>query len=79
MKNGRTLEVKGLGFRGNYLGVILYEQLQELEDGTVLINETPLELEKVYTLATLDMFTFGYLFSYFKICSKTIFHARNDS
>lgn len=67
------LEVKGLGFRGNYLGAILYEQLQELEDGTVLINEKPLEFEKTYTLATLDMFTFGYFFPSLKFAPKQYF------
>ncbi|SDN99359.1 2',3'-cyclic-nucleotide 2'-phosphodiesterase/5'-or 3'-nucleotidase, 5'-nucleotidase family [Psychrobacillus sp. OK028] len=67
------LEVKGLGFRGNYLGAIIYEQLQELEDGTVLIKERPLELEKSYTLATLDMFTFGYFFPSLKFAQKQYF------
>ena len=65
-----TLEVKGLGFRGNYLGAILYEQLQELESGTVLVNDSPIKLEKVYTLATLDMFTFGYFFPSLKFAPK---------
>lgn len=67
------LEVKGLGFRGNYLGAILYEQLHELEDGTVIVNETPLELENIYTLATLDMFTFGYFFPSLKFAQKQYF------
>ena len=58
------LEVKGLGFRGKYLGIILYEQLIELENSIVLVNESPIELEKVYTLATLDMFTFGYFYPF---------------
>ena len=68
-----TLEVKGLGFRGNYLGAILYEQLQELESGTVLVNESPIKLERVYTLATLDMFTFGYFFPSLKFAPKQYF------
>lgn len=67
------LEIKGLGFRGKYLGAILYEQLHELEDGTVLVNEIPLELEKEYTLATLDMFTFGYFFPTLKLAQKQYF------
>lgn len=67
------LEVKGLGFRGNYLGAILYEKLQELEDGTVLVNEIPLEIEKIYTMATLDMFTFGYFFPSLKFAPKQYF------
>lgn len=68
-----TLEVKGLGFRGKYLGVILYEQLIELESGIVLVNESPIELEKVYTLATLDMFTFGYFYPSLKFAPKQYF------
>ena len=67
------LEVKGLGFRGKYLGSILYEQLQELDDGTVLVNELPIKLEKVYKLATLDMFTFGYFFPSLKFAQKEYF------
>ena len=67
------LEIKGLGFRGKYLGAILYEQLRELEDGVVLIKESPLALEKTYTLATLDMFTFGYFFPSLKFAPKNYF------
>ncbi|MEK3980740.1 metallophosphoesterase [Psychrobacillus sp. FSL K6-2836] len=67
------LEVKGLGFRGNFLGAILYEQLQELEDGSVLVDEKPLEHENIYTLATLDMFTFGYFFPSLKFAPKQYF------
>ena len=33
----------------------------------------PLELEKIYTLATLDMFTFGYFFPSLKFAQKQYF------
>ncbi|MDI2586496.1 bifunctional UDP-sugar hydrolase/5'-nucleotidase [Psychrobacillus sp. NEAU-3TGS] len=64
------LEVKGLGFRGKYLGAIIFEQLMEDEHGDVFIGDERLLLEKVYTLATLDMFTFGYFFPSFKFATK---------
>ncbi len=63
------LEVKGLGFRGKYLGAILFEQLEKVK-GTVFINGKPLQIEKTYTLATLDMFTFGYFFPSLKNADK---------
>lgn len=67
------LEVKGLGFRGKYLGVMLFEQLVEYEDGAVYVQGEPIHLEKTYTLATLDMFTFGYFFPSFKLAAKQYF------
>lgn len=67
------LEVKGLGFRGKYLGAILFEQLVEDEQGDIFIGGEALELKKVYTLATLDMFTFGYFFPSFKFATKEYF------
>jgi len=67
------LEVKGLGFRGKYLGAIIFEQLMENEQGDIFIGGERLLLEKVYTLATLDMFTFGYFFPSFKFATKEYF------
>lgn len=67
------LEVKGLGFRGKYLGAMLFEQLIENEKGNIFINGEALQLEKVYTLATLDMFTFGYFFPSLKFANKHYF------
>ena len=67
------LEVKGLGFRGKYLGAIIFEQLMEDEQGDIFIGGERLLLEKVYTLATLDMFTFGYFFPSFKFATKEYF------
>ncbi len=66
------LEVKGLGFRGKYLGSILFEHLREVE-GAIYINEKPLNIYASYKLATLDMFTFGYFFPSLKTMEKQYF------
>ncbi|MEK4521225.1 bifunctional UDP-sugar hydrolase/5'-nucleotidase [Psychrobacillus sp. FSL W7-1493] len=65
-----NLEVKGLGFRGKYLGAILYERIEEDVDGKPLIKGEPLMLNETYRLATLDMFTFGFFFPSFKTAKK---------
>ncbi|TQR18389.1 bifunctional metallophosphatase/5'-nucleotidase [Psychrobacillus vulpis] len=65
-----SLEVKGLGFRGKYLGAMQFEQLLEKENGDVYIQGDLLQLDKKYLLATLDMFTFGYFFPSFKFIEK---------
>ncbi|WP_342598729.1 bifunctional UDP-sugar hydrolase/5'-nucleotidase [Psychrobacillus sp. FSL H8-0483] len=68
-----SLEVKGLGFRGKYLGSMLYEQLVENEFGDLFIKDELLNLDNIYTLATLDMFTFGYFFPTLKFANKQYF------
>jgi 5'-nucleotidase len=55
------LEVKGLGFRGKVMGKMVYDGLS-VEDGIIYINGEVLQDEKQYMFATLDMFTFGFLF-----------------
>jgi 5'-nucleotidase len=65
------LEVKGLGFRGKVMGKMIYDGVEIIPDTIpgnklllkeVLINGEPLEPERVYTVGTIDMFTFGYLY-----------------
>ena len=65
-----NLEVKGLGFRGKYLGAILFEQVEQDMHGQLLIKGEPLTLHQTYRLATLDMFTFGSFFPSFKTAKK---------
>jgi 5'-nucleotidase len=55
------LEVKGLGFRGKVMGKMVYDGLT-IHEGKVYVNGELLQDEKQYTLGTLDMFTFGFLF-----------------
>ncbi|MBA2871472.1 2',3'-cyclic-nucleotide 2'-phosphodiesterase (5'-nucleotidase family) [Anoxybacillus calidus] len=67
----KTLQIKGLGFRGKIMGQMAYEGVQleteRLSDGLehiehIFINGEPLDLEKTYAVATIDMFTFGNLY-----------------
>ncbi|WP_391116679.1 MULTISPECIES: bifunctional metallophosphatase/5'-nucleotidase [unclassified Psychrobacillus] len=67
------LEVKGLGFRGEYLGTMQFEGLTEQNNGDVYVKGEIIQLEKTYALATLDMFTFGYFFPAFKFANKQYF------
>lgn len=65
------LEIKGLGFRGKVMGKMIYSGLEVTPDDIpgnklllkeVLVNGCPLEPERVYSVGTLDMFTFGYIY-----------------
>ncbi|MDM5157101.1 bifunctional UDP-sugar hydrolase/5'-nucleotidase [Bacillus sp. DX1.1] len=69
--NMEQLEVKGLGFRGKVMGKMIYDGVEVIPDTIpgnkilledVLINGESLDLERVYTVGTIDMFTFGYLY-----------------
>lgn len=69
--NMEQLEVKGLGFRGKVMGKMIYDGIEVVPDTIpgnkvllkeVLINGEPLEVERIYTVGTIDMFTFGYLY-----------------
>lgn len=61
------IQVKGFGFRGKIMGVMLYDQIEFIETShgvvtQINLNGTELQPEKTYTLAVPDMFTFGYFF-----------------
>jgi 5'-nucleotidase len=67
----KTLQIKGLGFRGKIMGQMVYEGVQVetemMSDGLehiqhIFINGEPIDLEKTYAIATIDMFTFGNLY-----------------
>nr|WP_106780647.1 bifunctional UDP-sugar hydrolase/5'-nucleotidase [Lysinibacillus timonensis] len=64
------LELKGLGFRGSIFGKMLTYNFTMNEKRELLINDQVVDLNKMYTLATLDMFTFGYFFPTFKSAKK---------
>nr|WP_188389721.1 bifunctional UDP-sugar hydrolase/5'-nucleotidase [Priestia taiwanensis] len=55
------LEVKGLGFRGKVMGRMVYDGLI-VQDDDIYVNGARLQDEEQYTIGTLDMFTFGFLF-----------------
>lgn len=55
--------LKGFGFRGEILGKMYFSNIEIPEDkhDPILINGEPLDHEKLYAVATADMFTFGRL------------------
>ncbi|WP_440896189.1 bifunctional metallophosphatase/5'-nucleotidase [Amphibacillus sp. Q70] len=66
----RQLQVKGYGFRGKVMGALVYADVEfEMKydnEGneyveSLLIGNEPLDVNKMYRLATADMFTFGHL------------------
>ncbi|MBU8914540.1 bifunctional UDP-sugar hydrolase/5'-nucleotidase [Neobacillus sp. 114] len=54
-------QITGLGFRGNELGIFVYDGIR-FDSGEIFINGEKLEPQKIYTLALPDMFTFGHFF-----------------
>lgn len=64
------IEVKGLGFRGTLMGKILHERLYENHKGELFAGNRPVVAGESYTLATLDMFTFGFFFPLLKEVRK---------
>ncbi|THE09887.1 bifunctional metallophosphatase/5'-nucleotidase [Bacillus timonensis] len=70
-KEMESLRIKGLGFRGKVMGKMVYDGVElettKLSDGvdhitTIKINGEELEPDKLYSVATIDMYTFGLLF-----------------
>lgn len=66
-----NLRIKGLGFRGKVMGKMVYDGVElktaKLSDGLdhitdIKINGEELDPDKTYSIATIDMFTFGLLF-----------------
>lgn len=58
-----TRELKGLGFRGHVMGAFVFHQIKmDRSRHIVKIAGKPLLPEKIYTLGTIDLFTFGQFF-----------------
>lgn len=57
--------LKGLGFRGKVMGVFLFDRITVQEDSStrkILLNNEPIDSNRIYKIATIDMFTFGHFF-----------------
>ena len=67
------LELKGLGFRGIIFGKILNYGIKMTKQRELFINGKLMKPDKIYRLATLDLFTFGYFFPSFKYAEKKYF------
>ena len=55
-------QIFGFGFRGTIMGVFIYEGIEFRKNQHILINGEEIKLERRYTLAIPDMFTFGKFF-----------------
>ncbi|MEK4230478.1 bifunctional metallophosphatase/5'-nucleotidase [Solibacillus sp. FSL H8-0538] len=67
------LEIKGLGFRGVIFGKLLTYSFKMNDKRELIVNGQVADPEKIYKLATLDLFTFGYFFPNFKYAKKEYF------
>ncbi len=56
------IEIKGLGFRGTLMGAMIHERLYKNRHGKLYAGNREVVKGQSYTLATLDMFTFGFFF-----------------
>ncbi|PAQ13719.1 bifunctional metallophosphatase/5'-nucleotidase [Bacillaceae bacterium SAOS 7] len=57
------LAIKGFGFRGKVMGRFVYDNIEvDLKQYQFKIGGKDIEADKLYRIATLDMFTFGHLF-----------------
>ncbi|WP_228548346.1 bifunctional metallophosphatase/5'-nucleotidase [Sporosarcina obsidiansis] len=64
------MEIKGLGFRGTFMGSMIHERLFRNREGQLFVGNQLVERGKTYKLATLDMFTFGFFFPSLKEAPK---------
>ncbi|MBD8070440.1 bifunctional metallophosphatase/5'-nucleotidase [Bacillus sp. PS06] len=78
----KNLRFKGLGFRGEVMGKMIYSGVQlesvRLSDGeehirSILINQEPLEMNRTYKISTIDMFTIGHLYPIIRDAEKKEF------
>lgn len=65
-----NLQLKGLGFRGIVFGKMLFYGMKMTKHHELIVQGEAIDPHKVYKLATLDMFTFGYFFPSFKYAKK---------
>lgn len=67
------IRLKGLGFRGEKMGAMIHHGISRGENGKLLVAGTAAEPDRVYRLATLDLFTYGFFFPAFKQARKEYF------
>lgn len=77
------LELKGLGFRGKVMGRMVFDGIdvktERLADGKEHVTEIivlgePINLDRVYAVATVDMFTLGPLYPEISHSEKKLFY-----
>ncbi|GIN19819.1 bifunctional metallophosphatase/5'-nucleotidase [Siminovitchia fordii] len=69
------LEFQGLGFRGVMMGKLVYHEIEyDKDNGSIKVAGKPIVREKTYSLATLDMFTFGVFLPPIKNARRKIYY-----
>ncbi|RXT05724.1 bifunctional UDP-sugar hydrolase/5'-nucleotidase [Ammoniphilus sp. CFH 90114] len=72
-------EIRGLGFRGKVMGWMCVDGMSLRYDKrraegerieSILVQDQPLEEDRIYSIGTLDMFTFGFIFPLFRKAEK---------
>ncbi|MFC7366077.1 MULTISPECIES: bifunctional metallophosphatase/5'-nucleotidase [Bhargavaea] len=67
------IRLKGLGFRGEKMGAMIHQGIGRGKDGKLYISGSPADSDRMYMLATLDLFTYGFFFPAFKQARKEYF------
>jgi 2',3'-cyclic-nucleotide 2'-phosphodiesterase (5'-nucleotidase family) len=77
------LKLKGLGFRGHVMGRMVFDGIEvftePLEDGLhhvkeILVSGAPIQPDRIYAVATVDMFTLGVLYPAIGHTEKKTYH-----
>lgn len=77
------LQLKGLGFRGKVMGRMVFDGItvktDKLSDGKehvteILVKNQPIDPDRLYIVATIDMFTLGPLYPEISHAEKKIFY-----
>ena len=63
-------QIKGFGFRGDILGIMVYSNIQFKSNHEILVGNEKVNRHAKYKLAIPDMFTFGYFFPQIKRSEK---------
>ena len=66
------LELKGMGFRGAVFGRMIHSGM-DMHNHQLMVGGEPADPDRIYRLATLDLFTFGYFFPALKRAPKSYF------
>ncbi|EMR05124.1 Endonuclease YhcR precursor [Bhargavaea cecembensis DSE10] len=67
------VRLKGLGFRGEQVGAMIHQEMVRGKDGKLIVAGSAVEPGRMYRLATLDLFTYGFFFPAFKQARKEYF------
>ncbi|MCM3440023.1 bifunctional metallophosphatase/5'-nucleotidase [Metabacillus halosaccharovorans] len=82
-ENMEQLKLKGLGFRGKVMGRMVFDgidvRMKVLQDGKehvtdIFINGEKIQADRIYAVATIDMFTLGPLYPEIGYAEKKIFY-----